>query len=192
MANPKDYPRKIRYDVASGDVQEVFGLSMPVRPLAKYERDQMPGGGNADLIAQIMEAIGSTAEFQYIRMKMAGEQAPGVAGGEGASDAPSPTMMQGRLDAMAGHGQPPAAMVEREKYDQLGKPGATDGPERYDRRDQAHGAVLASYDDHNESRRAISDRAADYAVRHGCDYDTALAAIGGSRPRVHLPTASPV
>ncbi|NOY41183.1 MAG: hypothetical protein GXP26_05020 [Planctomycetes bacterium] len=194
MANPLEYrelkaqQRKIRYSEKHGGEFVINTATVePESPVHRYQGGETTG--NDGLIAQIMEAIGMTSEFQFLRKLMAESMPVGLPGGEaGYEDA-------GNTDA--------ATMLhdKRKNYQRLRRPevdsmhyqqprDASDDVQRYEARQQAHAELCGAFEDFNESRKDISDRASQHALRHGCDYVTALAAVGGSIPDVCLPPAS--
>ena len=214
MANPADYPRKIRYSGANCGVQEVFALDMVVEPEPEPERyaanDPMPGADD-EFVARILEAIGNTDEMQFIRKLMAEAMPPGQAGGECAGEDPAPVMtpqMASQLVSMAQHGQPPAmlhappvaatkgqpvaAQVQRENYRRTPRPLPLDPEEKYSRKMQAHADSVSADDDYNQERKGPSERIAQYAMEHHCDWETAEIATGLARAHVHMVTATPV
>lgn len=188
MAKPSDYRhgKRIRYGGASADVGECFALSTPVcvdPPMLRYNSQRPYDFPEPldDLVTRVLEAIGQTAAFVFIRKLMAESMKDGEPGGEVAYDDPHP-------------GMPEEAVVKqnRHRYQRVAHCDANATAERYAAREAAHGDVVSAYDAFNESRRGVSNRAAAYAVSHQCGYDEALTATGGSRPHVCLTTAAPV
>jgi len=176
--------------------QKRRAMRKPQQPLQKqkhYEAGTDDSGESTSLdevtISLLLKAIFNTDEMQFIRKLMA-EQNNDAAGGEVAAEEPV--------------GVDPQATYEekREAYQRAGRddgetlhyqqPKPIGPAERYARRQQAHTEAAVAFDHFLDSRKEISERAAEYALANGCSYDAALRGIGESMPDVKLIAAVPV
>lgn len=189
---------KLKYSASNmGPVKETFFLSAPVAPVEKrrtatkkYQSDEeVQVDGGAELVKMLLEALGRTEEFQYIRKLMLERTPVGTPGGEAAAEDPAPHHSDAEKDYVEKMSRYRRVGRDESPSMQYQKPRQVDPTELYERRQKAHAEVCEAYERFNESRKDVSSRAAQYAMAHGTDYATALLAIGSSLPTVPLPTA---
>lgn len=179
-------PRRLRYGSSSTDIGPVVHTYSAEEPHSgdriQYQND--------DLIAQLLEAISNTEEFSYIRKLMAERMPPGYGGGEMGADStdsnPATAMARQTQSQYARVRSGGMALHYRKRDDE------SVWTEHYQKLDSAHQQACSAFDEFNESRKGISDRIANHALRHGLSYDEAAFDIGSPRPNVKLPTASTV
>ena len=184
---------KLKYsDRHMPPVKETFFLTTPVTPVLKHSRAVQLGKKNymsaeedvsgESLIGQLLEAISRTEEWSFLRMLMNEHTPEGMAGGEVAAETPGATNPEKdyreKVNAYRRIGHDDAESL----HYQL--PREDDGAELCERRRKAHDDAAVAYGTFVESRREISDKAAEYATAHACGYTEALTAIGETLPLV--------
>jgi len=187
---------KLRYsDRHMGPVRETFFLTTPAVPVVKLSRGvqlmgkkryDADGESGGDLIAQMIEAISQTEEWQFLR-KLMNEQPGTAAGGEVAAEE---TTIPAAVDPESEYREKMSA------YNRIGQdaaetlhyelPRETDTSELHQRKREAHGEACQAYDTFVESRREIADAAAELAMARSCSYQEALTALGETLPSIRL------